>query len=98
MTRNRSSRPDPQSIHDLDPTTPHTNAQPFADILAARLTRRDTLRGGLSLAATTIFAGAGLSACSDSDNNSSAPTLSFTRSRAHRPTWSACPTATPRRS
>ena len=77
MTRNRSSRPDPQSIHDLDPTTPHTNAQPFADILAARLTRRDTLRGGLSLAATTIFAGAGLSACSDSDNNSSAPTLSF---------------------
>ena len=52
MTRNRSSRPDPQSIHDLDPTTPHTNAQPFADILAARLTRRDTLRGGLSLAAS----------------------------------------------
>ena len=68
MTRNRTPIRDSQALHDLDPSTPHTDSRPFADILAARLSRRDTLRGGLSLAATTLFAGAGLSACSDSDN------------------------------
>ncbi|MEC9407392.1 MAG: PhoX family phosphatase [Pseudomonadota bacterium] len=71
MTRKRNPIRDSQALHDLDPSTPHTDTKPFADILAARLSRRDTLRGGLSLAATTIFAGAGLSACSDSDNGGS---------------------------
>ncbi|MBR9812794.1 PhoX family phosphatase [bacterium] len=61
-------RRDPHAIKDAEHATPHNSAVPFADILAARLSRRDTLRGGLGLAATTIFAGAGLSACSNSEN------------------------------
>ena len=44
---------------------------PFGEILEERLSRRQALMGGLGLAATTLFAGAGLAACGSGsgDNN-----------------------------
>jgi len=42
---------------------------PFRHILQTRLSRRDALRGGLGMAASTLFAGAGLSACDDGDGS-----------------------------
>ncbi|HET7315212.1 PhoX family protein [Salinisphaera sp.] len=47
-----------------------TSAAPsMGDMLAARVSRRATLRGGLGLAALTIFAGAGLAGCDDNNDN-----------------------------
>lgn len=70
MTRN------PKSIHTDEPvtdkeehTTRRNNSPTFQSILQARLSRRDTLRGGLGVAATTLFAGAGLSACGGDDGD-----------------------------
>jgi secreted PhoX family phosphatase len=48
---------------------------PFDAILRARLSRRDTLRGGLGLAAATFFAGTGLSACGGGSRASEATVL-----------------------
>lgn len=68
MTRQRF----PATIHNGDPNE-HALSQSSAphldQILQARLSRRDTLRGGLGLAATTLFAGAGLSGCSDGNDD-----------------------------
>ncbi|WP_349255255.1 PhoX family phosphatase [Spectribacter hydrogenoxidans] len=58
----------------------NSRSEHFSQILEARVSRRDTLRGGLGLAATTIFAGAGLSACGGDSNgggNTATPGLSF---------------------
>lgn len=76
MTRNRPTLRDRKTLKDSIESSPQSDAVPFADILAARLSRRDTLRGGLGLAATTFFAGAGLTACSNS-NDPNATSLSF---------------------
>lgn len=52
--------------------TQSTSISPSMDeVLAVRLSRRDTLRGGLGLAATTIFAGAGVAALSGCSSNGS---------------------------
>ena len=48
-----------------------TTATTFDEILCQRVTRRDTLRGGVSLAASTFFAGAGISAVSGCSTNGS---------------------------
>nr|MBV6629782.1 PhoX family phosphatase [Oceanococcus sp. HetDA_MAG_MS8] len=53
--------------------SPHLN-----ELLEHKLSRRSTLKGGLGLASTTIFAGAGVSACSDSDGDSVPAELKFT--------------------
>ncbi|NCT85057.1 MAG: PhoX family phosphatase [Comamonadaceae bacterium] len=46
----------------------------MADVLAARLSRRQTLRGGMSVTAAALLGGAGLTACSSDDDASPAPT------------------------
>lgn len=77
MTTHRPTIRDPHATKEAEDAAPRSSAVPFAELLAARLSRRDTLRGGLGMAATTLFAGAGLSACSDSGGGSSAPSLNF---------------------
>ncbi|MFK4704152.1 secreted PhoX family phosphatase [Roseateles asaccharophilus] len=48
----------------------NTSANPhMADVLAARLSRRQTLRGGMTVTAAALLGGVGLTACSDDDNS-----------------------------
>jgi len=42
--------------------------EPFSSILERRVSRRDIMRGGLNVAAVSMLAGFGLTACSDDDN------------------------------
>ena len=87
MTRNRTRLDLAKVVKDAEPSLSDSSSPSFENVLAARLSRRDALRGGLGLATTTLFAGAGLSACdSDSDGSSdgggsgsgdSVPSLSF---------------------
>ncbi len=44
---------------------------PFGEVLEARLSRRDALKGSLGLAAVTFFAGTGLTACGGDDDDDS---------------------------
>jgi len=76
MTRNRPPVPSlkGQDAFKTDKDVSTNQSPCFSDILEARVSRRDTLRGGLGLAATTIFAGAGLSACDSSSSGSSGGT------------------------
>jgi len=58
----------PTTMHNGDPneaSLSRSSSPPMEQILQVRLSRRDTLRGGLGFAASTLFAGAGLSGCSD---------------------------------
>jgi len=67
MKKNISvKRPDPASVYDRENDSPS-----FGSIMRARISRRDTLRGSLSFAAVSVFAGAGIAGCSDDDNSSS---------------------------
>ncbi|MDT0618040.1 PhoX family phosphatase [Salinisphaera sp. P385] len=80
MTRNRPTITDPDAIKEMEGSLSNSSSPHFNQILEARVSRRDTLRGGLGLAATTIFAGAGLSACGGDSNggaNAATPGLSF---------------------
>ncbi|MDT0633908.1 PhoX family phosphatase [Salinisphaera sp. W335] len=80
MTRNRPPILDPDTIKEMEGSLSNSRSEHFSQILEARVSRRDTLRGGLGLAATTIFAGAGLSACGGDSNgggNTATPGLSF---------------------
>lgn len=56
--------PDPASVYARE-----NESVSFAEILRARLSRRDTLRGSLGLAAVSVFAGAGIAGCSDDDDD-----------------------------
>lgn len=87
MTKNRPpiGTPKTQSLK-IEKNQPTSTSPSMNDILAVRLSRRDTLRGGLGLATSTIFAGAGLAALAGCDDSSSgnvggdgvpAPGLSF---------------------
>jgi len=74
MTRNRPtlhSAPtiDEETVKADEPIRSNSASPSFASLLDARVSRRSTLRGGLGLAAVTIFAGAGLAGCSDDDDN-----------------------------
>lgn len=57
-------RTDPASVHDRDNESPS-----FGEIMRARISRRNTLRGSLGFAAVSVFAGAGIAGCSDDDND-----------------------------
>ncbi len=57
-------RPDPATVYDRENDSPS-----FTDIFKARVSRRDTLRGGLGFAAVSVFAGAGIAGCTDDDDN-----------------------------
>lgn len=59
-------RPDPASVHDRG-----DESSSFRDVLKARMSRRDTLRGSLGFAAVSVFAGAGIAGCSDDDDDTS---------------------------
>lgn len=69
----------------IEKTHPTSDSPSMRDILAVCLSRRDTLRGGIGLATSTIFAGTGLAAlagCDDSNSSAGgdggpAPGLSF---------------------
>lgn len=80
MTRNRPLLDFAKRTKDEEPALSDSRSPAFGAILEARLSRRDTLRGGLGLAASTLFAGAGLSACNNSSGGDSggSPALSFT--------------------
>lgn len=43
--------------------------EPFSSILERRVSRRDIMRGGLNVAAVSMLAGFGLTACSDDNDN-----------------------------
>lgn len=84
MTRNRPPIGTLKQWLKQEKQKPTSHSPTMNDILAVRLSRRDTLRGGLGLASTTLFAGAGIAALSgcNSDGSSSgasnvAPGLSF---------------------
>ncbi|XOZ32233.1 PhoX family protein [Halomonadaceae bacterium KBTZ08] len=51
------------------PSKRNNQSTPFRNIVQARLSRRDALRGSLEMAAGTLFVGAGLSACSSDGGN-----------------------------
>ncbi len=59
--------------HSNHSTNPH-----IADILAARLTRRQALKGGMTATTAALFGGLGLSACDDDSDSVNAPKLAFT--------------------
>lgn len=67
---------DRQDLKEGQPRISPDNVPSMNDVLQTRLSRRDTLRGGLGLAAGTFFAGAGISGC-NSDSNGSPVKLSF---------------------
>ncbi len=52
-----------------EPQRSGSNAKSMQSLLQKRLDRRTTLKGGLGLAATTFFAGAGLAGCSSDDDD-----------------------------
>ncbi len=57
----------------VEKTTSQSASPSLEALMQARISRRSALRGGLGLATTTIFAGAGVAAltgCSDSDDDS----------------------------
>jgi secreted PhoX family phosphatase len=66
---NQSCLPAPNAYDDDDDAIVNPSANPhMADVLAARLSRRQTLRGGISATAAALLGGAGLAACSSDDD------------------------------
>ncbi len=65
-----------QDLKQGQPRLSNTDAPSMNEILHTRVSRRDTLRGGLGLAAGTFFAGAGISGC-NSEGGKTAAKLSF---------------------
>ncbi len=68
------------TVHDV--RSQAGSGETLQSIVQRRLSRRDALKGGLGLAVTTLFAGAGLSGCGSSGSSNSAvlptlPTLNF---------------------
>ena len=71
---------------DFDDEDSNTSPNPtFDSVLAARLSRRSLLRGGVGTAATAVFGGLSLAACGGDDASPPAPTA---------PTAPAAPTET----
>jgi len=71
------------SHYDDGVTTHYSDSPSLLTLLDLRMSRRQTLLGGLSVATTVVFGGLGLTGCSDSDNNNDGPdstpvTLGFT--------------------
>ncbi|PTT86765.1 phosphatase, partial [Pelomonas sp. HMWF004] len=62
----------PNEYDDDAVVNPSANAH-MADVLAARLSRRQTLRGGLSVTAAALLGGVGLTACSSDDSPAPTP-------------------------
>lgn len=60
---------DEASIKSHEPVRSTSDSPSMSRLLESRLSRRATLRGGLGLAAATIFAGAGLAGCNDDNND-----------------------------
>jgi secreted PhoX family phosphatase len=61
-------------VRDFDDEDSNTSSNPtFDSILAARLSRRGLLRGGVGGAAGALLAGVGLSACGGGDDDDDAP-------------------------
>lgn len=81
MTRNRPPVLSADDIKARECSLSESASPSLQQLLQARISRRDTLRGGLGFAATTIFAGAGLTACGGDDDggggNTDAARLSF---------------------
>ncbi len=67
MNHTSASEYDDNEIVNLSPN-PH-----ISTVLAARLSRRGALRGGVGVATATLLGGAGLSACGGSDDEAPAP-------------------------
>ncbi|HEY1075729.1 MAG TPA: hypothetical protein VGE51_03490, partial [Fontimonas sp.] len=59
-----------------DNSNPSSNPH-IVDVLGARLTRRQALKGGMAVTSAAVFGGLGLSACSDSSDGAAAPKLAF---------------------
>lgn len=69
-----AAQPNAADVKADEPVRSRSNARHMNDVLHARVSRRATLRGGLGLAAATVFAGAGLAGCRDDDAGSDAAT------------------------
>lgn len=70
---NRAAQPYTVDSDANEPVRSRSNARHMNDVLQTRVSRRATLRGGLGLAAATVFAGAGLAGCDDDSNNNATP-------------------------
>lgn len=63
------NKPSDLPVHDFDDEDSNTSANPtFESVLAARLSRRNILRGGLGTAATAMLGGMSLAACGGGDD------------------------------
>lgn len=71
-----------QDLKNGEVAGPRTDSTPLKDLIETRVSRRTALRGGLGLASSTLFAGAGVSAlsgCGSSADGAGVPTeLKFT--------------------
>ncbi|ODC05542.1 dTDP-glucose 4,6-dehydratase [Terasakiispira papahanaumokuakeensis] len=47
----------------------HSGNEPFSSVLEKHISRRSIMRGGLGMAALTVFGGFGLAGCSDNDDD-----------------------------
>ena len=62
------------SVRDFNEEDSNTSANPsFDSVLAARLSRRNILRGSIGSVATAVLGGASLSACGGGDDPAPAP-------------------------